>query len=142
MLFRLSLGALRAPFSIAFSVLALLALLNLVGCGTQKAHDASPGALPSSEQDAPSTPSAILTDAQPVSADQVKLWVYGMSCPKCVSNVDLQLRRLPGVDAVAINMGLGLVTVSMSGASRPSPQQLAGAVDDAALTLLKIEEGR
>jgi copper chaperone CopZ len=117
---------------VSFALVVSLALA-LTGCATSDAtttggtdsHGASP---------------ALLADGTPVSGSGSLLWVRGMSCPKCVSNVDLQLKRLPGVDRVAINMGLGTVSVTYAGAERPMKRQLAEAVDNAALTLLRIEE--
>jgi copper chaperone CopZ len=62
-----------------------------------------------------------------------------MSCPKCVSNVDLSLLRVPGVERVAINMKDGLVTVDLAESPKPTAAQLARAVDAAGLTLARID---
>ena len=40
--------------------------------------------------------------------------VNGMTCGHCVSSVSGELRRLPGVEAVEIDLGSGEVVVSSS----------------------------
>ncbi len=75
----------------------------------------------------------------PVVADSAVIWVQGMSCPKCVTNVDLQIRRLPGVSNVAINMNAGTVAVTFDGINRPTHRELRGAVEDAGLSYLRAE---
>ena len=81
-------------------------------------------------------------DHAPIDAPQVRLGVLGMSCPKCVSNVDLSLMRVPGVTHVAINMRDGLVTADLAETPKPSASQLAKAVEDSGLTLASIEPVR
>ena len=67
------------------------------------------------------------------------LTVRGMSCPKCVSNVDKQLARLPGVDRATVDMKHGTVAIAVSGERRPTPRALANAVEDAGFTLEAID---
>lgn len=81
-------------------------------------------------------------DTAPIDATQVRLGVLGMSCPKCVSNVDLSLLRVPGVRHVAINMKDGLVTVDLAETPKPSAAELAKAVEDSGLTLASIKPVR
>lgn len=87
----------------------------------------------------PAPDRSAFTDATPIDASGARLAVFGMSCPKCVSNVDLTLKRLPGVATVAINMRDGIVDVGFTDGAGPSPRELARAVDDAGLTLTRIE---
>jgi len=82
------------------------------------------------------------TDTAPIDAPQVRLGVLGMSCPKCVSNVDLALMRVPGVTGVAINMKDGVVTVDLAARPKPTAAELAVAVDAAGLTLASVEPVR
>ena len=74
----------------------------------------------------------------PVSGDEAVIYVDGMACPMCATNVDLQLRELPGVTDAKVNLELGSVRVWLAGDQRPSGRQLARAVDDAGFTLSKI----
>ena len=62
-----------------------------------------------------------------------------MSCPKCISNVDLQLKRLPGVASATVDMKHGTVTVEVAGDARPSARDFASAVADAGFTLSSID---
>jgi copper chaperone CopZ len=61
-----------------------------------------------------------------------------MSCPKCISNVDLQLARIAGVGDIAVDMKHGLVTLSVASGAEVSRDRLAAAVEDAGFTLRAI----
>jgi copper chaperone CopZ len=76
-----------------------------------------------------------------VAADEVVLWVSGMGCPLCATNIDKQLERLSGVKSVAVDLGTGKVRVGMlAGKPHPSPARFGEAVEDAGFTLVKVEE--
>ena len=62
-----------------------------------------------------------------------------MSCPKCVSNVDIQLMRVPGVEKAQIDMGSGVVNVDFDPSKKVTRAALAKAVDDSGLTIASIE---
>jgi len=70
--------------------------------------------------------------------DTIVLLAYGMACPKCVTNADLQLLKLPGVASVRIDMKHGLIFVTLDGTARPSRTQFSRAITDAGLTLVQI----
>lgn len=76
---------------------------------------------------------------EPLTADRAVLWVSGLGCPQCASNVDIQLLRLKGVEEAKVDLSTGKVTIAMTGPTRPSPAQLNRAVEDAGFTLAKIE---
>lgn len=75
----------------------------------------------------------------PLSADTATLWVNGLSCPQCASNVDVQLLRVNGISKVKVDLSTGKIAIAMNGPKRPSPAQLSRAVEDAGFTLAKIE---
>lgn len=77
-------------------------------------------------------------DEAPLKAASATLFVNGMGCPLCVSNVDKQLVRVSGVQSVKVDLGAGTVDVGLAGKTKPSAAALAKAVDDAGLTLVKI----
>lgn len=81
---------------------------------------------------------AVLESDKPVETSSLVLAINGMGCPLCVTNVDRQLLRLPGVAAVKIDMGSGTAAVTLGKPPRPSPRQIRHAVEDAGLTLVKI----
>ena len=81
----------------------------------------------------------LLHDDTVVTTSPVKLQVLGMSCPKCVSNVDIQLMRVPGVQKAQIDMGTGIVTVDFDPSKQVTRAALAKAVDDSGLTIASIE---
>lgn len=74
----------------------------------------------------------------PLQGDSVLLYVKGMSCPLCASNLDLQLERVRGVKTINVDLGVGTVEVTFDGDVRPSPFELHKAVEDAGFTLAKI----
>lgn len=76
-----------------------------------------------------------------IAADSAVLYVNGMGCPLCATNINMQLERVPGVSTVAVDLGVGKVTLGLlPGAKHPSPHTLGEAVEDAGFTLVKIEE--
>ncbi|MFN0010308.1 MAG: heavy-metal-associated domain-containing protein [Phycisphaerales bacterium] len=77
-------------------------------------------------------------DPAPLAATSVTLFVNGMGCPLCVTNVDKQLERVKGVETVKVDLGAGTVDVGLGGKTKPSGAALAEAVDNAGLTLVKI----
>jgi copper chaperone CopZ len=81
-----------------------------------------------------------LGDATPIDSAGAVVTVHGMGCPQCANNLDLQLCALPGVQGVDVDMGSGVVRVTLAGQPpRPSPKQLAEAVRDSGFTPLKVE---
>lgn len=76
----------------------------------------------------------------PIRADRVVLWVNGLGCPLCASNIDRQLARVDGVQSVSVDLGRGKVVLTLKpGAAHPSPARLGDAVEDAGFTLVKVE---
>lgn len=82
---------------------------------------------------------AMLTDQTTVTTSPVILNVKGMSCPKCVTNVDIQLARIPGVQKSSIDMSTGKVIVNFDPTKHVTRGALAKAVDDSGLTLASID---
>lgn len=83
---------------------------------------------------------AAAKDTSPISADKVTLFVNGLGCPQCASNIDLQLKRVRGIDKAYVDLGSGTVLLDLRpGGTHPSPARLASAVEDAGFTLVKIE---
>jgi copper chaperone CopZ len=70
--------------------------------------------------------------------DSAVLWVRGLSCPLCAHNIDQQLKRVPGVLTVNVDLGTGKVVTTFE-KNRPSAAELAAAVDAAGFTLARIE---
>lgn len=76
----------------------------------------------------------------PIESDGVLLYVNGMGCPLCASNIDKQLVRIAGVKTVKVDLGQGHVALGLApGAKHPSPHTLGEAVEDAGFTLVKVE---
>lgn len=84
------------------------------------------------------TERALLVDTTVVDTSPIVLRVKGMSCPKCVTNVDIQLARIPGVRKSRIDMASGEVIVDVDPSKGVTRGALAKAVDDSGLTLASI----
>lgn len=81
----------------------------------------------------------LLQDQTVLTRSPVAIQVMGMSCPKCVSNVDIQLMRVPGVKRAQIDMRTGMVTVDIDPAASVTRAALAKAVDDSGLTVASMQ---
>lgn len=66
------------------------------------------------------------------------LVVHGMSCPKCISNVEMQLARIKGIVHPAIDMKHGFVRIDVEGGANPSKNLIASAIADSGFTLVEI----
>jgi copper chaperone CopZ len=109
-----------APGSIVVLVMAALA-----GCA--------------STQTASSAGDSDLVAAGAVADNNVAVMViHGMACPQCSYNVDLQLKKVPGVERVAVNMALGRVEARLSPSSPPTREQLAKAIEETTFTLVSL----
>ena len=86
------------------------------------------------------TDRALLTDETAVTTSPVILNVKGMSCPKCISNVDLQLKRIDGVVDPKVDMKHGVVSVTVREGAAPTRASVAAAIGDAGFTLTEIRE--
>ncbi|HYF14381.1 MAG TPA: heavy-metal-associated domain-containing protein [Phycisphaerales bacterium] len=118
---------------------AALAAGALVGCAGSGAssedgenriyHEVSAADKEAAESDAP------------VKGNSAVLWVNGLGCPQCASNIDLQLKRIKSVETVHTDLSNGKVHVTFKEgrAQRPSPRALGDAAEDAGFTLVKIE---
>lgn len=75
----------------------------------------------------------------PIAAGAATLWVNGLGCPLCASNLDKQLLRLRGVETVTVDMAAGTTRVAFKPNASVSPAELGEAVEDAGFTLVKVE---
>lgn len=75
----------------------------------------------------------------PLGSDAAVLYVNGLGCPMCATNVDLALNDVEGVQAGRVNLEFGTVQVAFPGGARPSAAKLASVVADAGFSLQKIE---
>lgn len=81
---------------------------------------------------------AFAASSESIKADTALLYVNGMGCPLCASNIDLQLMKVRGVKHVNVDLGVGTAHIEFVSDSRPSPAMLGHAVEDAGFTLVKI----
>jgi len=60
--------------------------------------------------------------------------VQGMTCAHCAGAVSREVRKVPGVTDVAVDVGTGILTVAATDA--PSDAAVAAAVDEAGYVLV------
>jgi mercuric ion binding protein len=64
--------------------------------------------------------------------------VLGMSCPKCISNIDLQMARIAYVSNIQVDMQHGTVAFTVAEGGQVDRAALAEAVADAGFTLAGV----
>jgi copper chaperone CopZ len=104
--------------------------LALSGCAT------TPDAANSASSDSISL--GAVDTASTLTPGKYALVVFGMSCPKCISNVDLQLAKITGVAHPKVDMKHGIVTIEVIGPEQPSREALFREIGDAGFTLREI----
>lgn len=83
--------------------------------------------------------SARLKDTKPIQATEVVLFVNGLGCPLCATNIDKVLEREDYTRSVVVDLGLGTVTLGLKPEeTAPSPKDLYELVHDSGFTLVKI----
>jgi copper chaperone CopZ len=78
-------------------------------------------------------------EATPDGPPAVHVYAQGLSCPLCAHNLDEQLRRVPGVRAVRINLGTGRAELWLEPGREPDERALARAVADSGFTFDRME---
>jgi len=92
---------------------------------------------PLSCRSAPPSPAAV-RGPESLAAGRYTLVVNGMSCPKCISNVEMQLVRVEGVSRPSIDMKNGFVHIAVEGPGAPRKESIATAIADSGFTLVEI----
>jgi copper chaperone CopZ len=135
----------------SFAAISLLTLAS--GCASSgghssSTHHASPDGTPvaqgaGSEEGiihvATVEQTAATHSRKPITASTAVLYVNGLGCPLCATNIDKQLMRVDGVSAAQVNLGNGTVAIAITGAKRPTPHDISESVLDAGFTLVRIE---
>jgi len=122
-------------------ILIVLALAALAGCASTPG---SGGDAEATEENAvvhqpTEADLAAVKSREAIATDSAVLYVNGLGCPLCATNVDRQLLRLRGVKTAVVDLSSGTVTIGLTGEKRPSPATLSAAVEDAGFTLVRIE---
>lgn len=119
-----------------------LSLITLAGCASSGSTSATKPANvenPIVQKDITPADLARVASTDPITTDQATLYVNGLGCPLCATAIDLQLKRVKGVEFATVDLSVGRVDIVLAGATRPSPARLSDAVKDAGFTLVKIE---
>ena len=111
---------------ILHSVLAL----GLVGCNEQQS---------ASMQGQGSVDLAAMNDEAMPSGPVATMWVKGMACPFCATNLEGQLEKVKGVERITIDLGTGKVVMVLDPTTPATKEAIAKAVDNSGFTLDRIE---
>lgn len=128
-------------FVLASAALPLALLSGCAGGGTRSTaatNEAAPQVGEGKQHSVSEAELATTRGSSPVAGAYTKLWINGMGCPQCVSNIDLQLERQLDAADLRVDLESGIVYANFA-KTRPSPDQIAKATEDAGLTLAKIE---
>ncbi|MCC6322861.1 MAG: heavy-metal-associated domain-containing protein [Phycisphaerales bacterium] len=127
--------------SAALSLSVVVLLASILGCSPSGGAAKNPSMEHAIVHKVSEADIAYAKSGSPVESDSAILWVNGLGCPLCATNIDHQLARVPGVGKVNVDLSAGKVDVGFKpGSSHPSPAQLGEAVDEAGFTLVKIEK--
>ena len=119
----------------------VLSAALVAGCSSNQKNAAAPEAMGEGVTHSVTPADEAATHSrEPVTGREAVLYVNGLGCPLCATNIDRQLERLPGVAGVQVDLSVGKVTLAFEGDRRPSPHQISEAVEDAGFTLVKVEE--
>lgn len=129
--------------TIAQSLSYLLLAASLAACGatpSTPSADASASTEEISEvtYTASAEEAAIIKSDQPLPPGPIVMFMNGLSCPLCATNIDKQLERLPGVSGVKVDLSRGRVSATLAGPKTPSGVDLSNAADAAGVTLVKV----
>jgi len=122
------------PALLACAIAALAACSSTPSSTSGADGGATPTATASPAVVAASAAASTSLSNEPIEASAAFIVVAGLACPKCASNIDVQLTRIPGVQVRNVDMKNGLVRVAFQSTPHPSTTQLARAVEDAGLT--------
>lgn len=83
--------------------------------------------------------SKALDSRAPMTSAGALLYVNGLGCPLCATNIDRLLLRKRAIDTAIVDLGHGTVLVGFAdGREKPSAHQLKEWVKDAGFTLVKV----
>ncbi|RPG10355.1 MAG: hypothetical protein CBB84_001545 [Phycisphaera sp. TMED24] len=119
-------------------MLRLLCLLFAVSCSASKQTIETAGAhMAAAREIGDGLPQ---DDPSLITATSLALHIRGMSCPKCVTNAEIQLERLPGVSGAMLDMSGGTFRIKVKPGAPVTRGNLARAIWVAGFTLVEIEE--
>ncbi|MEM9753403.1 MAG: heavy-metal-associated domain-containing protein [Planctomycetota bacterium] len=73
-----------------------------------------------------------------VDGDVAVITAAGMSCPLCAANIDRQLARIDGFEAMQMNLETGELFVTFDGTAKPTDARLTQAIADAGFTVESV----
>jgi copper chaperone CopZ len=122
----------------AFGLSVVAAAILLTGCAAGGGR--TPGEPEGVTHQTTQADIDMVKSTKPVQGEHAVLFINGMGCPQCVTNIDIQLAKLPGVSNPKVDLAKGTVSIDLAPAMKlPSPHRFAEAAADAGLTLAKIE---
>jgi copper chaperone CopZ len=115
------------------SILLLVFIVGLTA-GCQKKGMVDENAVPMEQIEA-----AAAQSNETLEPNTAVMYVYGMGCPQCAYNIDMQLLKLKGVKEVKVDMGTGKVTAHLNPENPATEAQLTRAIRNTGFTLVKMQ---
>ena len=125
-------NALTALFGLSLMIVA-------AGCvTTEQEREPRINPVPRPEAESEAEEAEGLSELPVMLEQDVELVVFGLSCPLCASNLDNQLRRIPGVAGQQVDLESGIIQVQVRSGGFVQTESLRRAVADAGFTLQDI----
>lgn len=121
----------------ALGMMVAVSILAVGGCATTGSSGGGGDSHGASVKG--TTAASLLNDTTVVKGTSSTMLVWGMSCPLCAKNVDIELRRIKGVATVEADLGEGFVYVTLDGSAPVTRGQLARAVNDSGFTIKSFQ---
>jgi copper chaperone CopZ len=118
------------------SFVTTMGIVALAGCQASQDSAGNPSAGSSGTVAAGAIPDADNADN---AGNVATMWLRGMACPQCSYNVDLQLKKVRGVEKVSVNMRTGQVQAWLSPTNPPTRAQLEDAIESTTFTLVRLD---
>lgn len=77
---------------------------------------------------------------KPLTGSSATITVHGLACPLCAKGVDAELRKIPGMKTVEVDLGTGIVKVTFDPATPPSRKALSDAVRWGGGTFIELRQ--
>lgn len=114
------------------AVLLIATLLLFASCSSGQRTDGGQSHEPAQAQAAPAA------EPETIVAPGATLVVFGLGCPLCANNLDLELGAIAGVTGVEVDLSTGEVGLSVADGASVPRSVIAATVEDAGFTLKSV----
>lgn len=120
------------------AVLLIATPLLFASCSSGQRTDGGQSHEPAQAQAAPAAPATATDEPETIVAPGATLVVFGLGCPLCANNLDLELGAIAGVTGVEVDLSTGEVGLSVADGASVPRSVIASTVEDAGFTLKSV----